>query len=80
MAVRVPMEYDDELKCAIVRCVWCGKYYAVPMTQEQYRMIEDRTACIQNILPDHSPGERELFISGTCDKCWDDMFSFDEEE
>lgn len=35
---------------------------------------------IQDALPELSADQRELLISGTCDKCWNEMFPSDEEE
>ena len=35
---------------------------------------------IQEALPELSADQRELLISGTCDKCWNEMFPSDEEE
>ena len=29
---------------------------------------------IQDAMPDLTPGQRELIISGTCEKCFDEMF------
>ena len=34
---------------------------------------------IQDALPELSADQRELLISGTCDKCWNEMFPSDEE-
>jgi hypothetical protein len=34
---------------------------------------------IQDALPELSADQRELLISGTCDKCWNEMFGSDEE-
>ena len=34
---------------------------------------------IQKALPELSADQRELLISGTCDKCWNEMFGSDEE-
>tara|TARA_R110002020_G_scaffold157529_1_gene340347 strand:+ start:743 stop:979 length:237 start_codon:yes stop_codon:yes gene_type:complete len=38
---------------------------------------------IQDAMPYLQPADRELLISGTCGKCWDDMFgghAFEEED
>ncbi len=34
---------------------------------------------IQDALPELSADQRELLISGTCDKCWNELFGSDEE-
>jgi len=38
-----------------------------------------RGELIQDALPELSADQRELLISGTCDKCWKEMFGSDEE-
>ncbi len=35
---------------------------------------------IQEALPELDVDQRELLISNTCGKCWDEMFPSDEEE
>ena len=35
---------------------------------------------IQEIVPELSPDYREMFISGICPTCWDNMFGFEPEE
>lgn len=37
-------------------------------------------AHIQDVMPELSPGDRELLISGMHDKCWDEMFPPDEDD
>ena len=34
---------------------------------------------IQEALPELSADQRELLISGTCGKCWNELFGSDEE-
>lgn len=36
--------------------------------------VRERTAPIQDILPDHSPDEREQIITGIHGACWDAKF------
>lgn len=35
---------------------------------------------VQDLFPDLSPAERELFVSGVCGVCWDVMFPPEDEE
>lgn len=35
---------------------------------------------IQEVFPDLSPEHREMFITGFCPKCWDEIFGDEEEE
>ena len=60
-----------------IECGECGKVFPITMTQEGYEswiMGE----LIQNALPDVSVQDRELLISNTCGKCFDEMFSLPE--
>lgn len=56
-------------------CVQCGKVQVIMVTKEQAKELNqpDRRK-IQEILPTHSPSDREMFITGICGKCWDKMF------
>jgi hypothetical protein len=58
---------------ATVWCAQCGRRYELKVTREQlqrWRAGEN----IQNAMPELPPRDRELFISGTCDHCWREMF------
>lgn len=35
---------------------------------------------IQNAMPELDADKREQLISGTCPKCWDELFASDEDE
>ena len=53
-----------------VYCKECGHCEEIPGTAEMYNAIVNRTMPIQDILPDVSPGIREMFRSGWCDICF----------
>lgn len=54
-------------------CQLCGKPSEVTVTDEEYdRYISERF--IQDALPDWSPDQREMLISGTHPECWARMF------
>ena len=65
-----------------VRCNLCQSISEVEMTENQY----DRLLCgiehVQNILPNpqYTSGQRELFLSGFCDVCWDKVFPPEDED
>lgn len=57
-----------------VMCNVCNESHIVRVKSEDY----DRFTIgelIQNASPYLTPNERELLISGTCGKCFDEMFS-----
>ena len=66
--------YNDEHKGAVVQCNGCGQTFLIKMTKEQYDRVMDGKEAIQAVLPDHTPGERELFLSGLCDDCFNELF------
>lgn len=66
---------DGSLR-AVARCLACGRTYTSGGTLTWDRLDEiGRGAHVQDVLPDWTPAERELyFISGTCGACWDEIF------
>lgn len=55
-------------------CVFCKEVTAIKMTEDQAYRIASGEELIQNIVPNMSPDHREMFISGICGKCFDNMF------
>lgn len=62
----------------IIICFSCKKDYEFELTEQQVSEIHDGEKFIQDILPDFSPEDREMFISQICPKCWDEIFSDDD--
>lgn len=64
-------------------CLWCNKPSSLKMTEEQYARYEARKmhgGHIQDVLPEMSPDQREMLISGSHPECFDRMFAEDEED
>lgn len=58
-----------------LRCkAGCNRTIDVEVTQAQVDRWRGGEL-IQKAMPELSPGIRELFISGTCPDCWDDLFN-----
>jgi len=60
-----------------VKCGQCGVDHYFSISPEQKRQLQlplIQRPPIQDILPHHPVGTRELLISGTCDPCWKKMF------
>lgn len=55
------------------KCNYCSYEVKIEATKEQLTQLENG-AYIQNVFSHISPGDRELFISGMCEKCFDSMF------
>lgn len=56
------------------KCWHCGKVFDFYLTGEQIWELDKGDKNIQDILIGMTPGDRELFISGICGKCFDEMF------
>ena len=64
-----------------VPCSFCNAEYIIEMTVSQFNELQSpHRRHIQDIIPELAPEMRELFISGMCPKCWDKLFSFENEE
>ena len=76
----VTADSKDDYVCLQIGCTCCGEGYIVGTTESGYiDWLEG--ALIQDAMPAMDKSIREMFISGTCPKCWDDMFgSFDDDD
>lgn len=54
-------------------CLVCGEYSIVRNLDRSAVARCQNGEAIQNVFPDLSPSTRELLISGTHDRCWDEM-------
>ena len=58
-------------------CKRCKESIAINVTKDQLYLLTlprcDRPL-IQNILPNHTPQDREMFLSGLFGKCWTWLF------
>jgi len=69
----------DDYICLQVGCTCCGNDYLVGTTESGYiAWLEG--AFIQDAMPDVSRELREMFISGTCPKCFADMFGSSDDD
>lgn len=63
------------------KCSFCGKSYEIAVNAKDWAEFNSpNRRNIQEVFPYLTPAEREMFISGMCEECWDKMFSFDEED
>lgn len=60
------------------QCVSCNKIYNIEVYRADMLDYIDGKL-VQNAFPYLSAGERELLVSGVCDKCFIDMFKDNEE-
>lgn len=66
---------DNRNDIADVRCLHCGRYFTIFYNRQDMVDWLSGSLVIQDAMPYLTPGERELFLSGTCNDCFDAMFS-----
>jgi hypothetical protein len=59
-------------------CPVCGKTSLVELTEEEQIALDSRRY-IQEALPDWTPEERELLITGTHPACWASLMPKEDE-
>lgn len=57
-----------------VECRDCRKIYTLHVNGDKYRRWIDGEGLVQYMLPELTEGERELLVSGNCNKCTVAMF------
>jgi len=63
----------------VIACTECRLRFDLPVTQHQIDAWK-AGALIQRAMPNLSAAERELFISGYCNSCFEAIFADDSEE
>lgn len=63
------------------QCRKCGRDLIVEVEKEHLEnyINSKMTMLIQEAFPELSPGEREYFLTGYCETCWDKIFETGEE-
>lgn len=59
-----------------VQCTCCAMFVTLTVTTasiEEY--LQPNRPFVQKIWPDMPASLQEMFVSGTCPKCWDEMFA-----
>lgn len=77
---KVINDNEVSIRCT---CPICGEYNYVTVNKKDYdKHLENPRAFVNDLYPYLSVDDRELLISGTCSKCWDEIFADmgDEEE
>lgn len=63
-----------------IHCVDCGQVVEVPITEEELLKWDPRTTHVQEQFPQVAPELREMFVSGICPKCWNELFPPEDDE
>jgi hypothetical protein len=61
-------------------CRCCGNTKVLEVDIDKFYQWKSRKLLAQNAFPHLDAADRELLISGTCGKCWIDMFGEDDED
>lgn len=61
-------------------CPRCGKVSKHVVNAEAYAAWNEGKLLIQDAFPNMKADEREELLSGICGKCWDAMFSEDDQK
>ena len=61
-------------------CVCCGNIVPIQVEETDWELFNNSPLRphVQDCFPYLTPDEREMFLSGICKACWDDMFAQDE--
>jgi hypothetical protein len=70
---------DDQGTRAKIQCRSCGDVHLIPVDREAFDAWR-AGKWAQDAFKEMKPAVRELFVSGTCGKCFDEMFKFPEDE
>ena len=73
------MKINHKEVTIITACPLCGHANEVEVNEDDYWDWQDGEL-VKNAFPYLAPSEREMLISGTCPKCWNNMFKDDEED
>ena len=63
-----------------VYCGLCGSKTILSVPYDGFLAWKSGTTLIQRAMPNLTPDERELLISNTCPKCWNELFPPDKKE
>ena len=53
-----------------ITCPHCGKVSELHVLKEHYLNWRDKGMLIDVAMPELTPSQRELLLSGICPKCW----------
>lgn len=63
-----------------IECPRCHKVVSLPITEEELLAWNPKKEFVQDAFPKLTPGQREMLLSGLCEKCWIEIFEENEED
>ena len=80
MRTYIMCDAEEHVLRAVATCRDCGREFHSPPFDES-KLDELETRHVQDVFPDWSPADRELyFITGICGDCWKKLFPPEEED
>jgi len=67
------VKQETQMKTLEKECIFCKNKVEVKVKESDYENWK-KGSHIQDAFPYLKPDEREIFISGICGKCFDNMF------
>ena len=87
MVSYIRTDYMNGSASLMIECPCCGQTSTIKLDPEKAKAFDEglkayteHRALMQNAFPFLTSDERELLISGTCPKCWNDIFRIPESE
>lgn len=63
----------------LIECIECHEKHHVPITEAQVAAWRGGLH-IQHAMPNITPGQREMLLSGVCSECYDRAFEEDDSQ
>ena len=66
----------DGIVILAATCPFCGKEHTTEVNEQDWKhgkLLYIGGALMQNAFPTFTPSQREMLITGICDKCWEKM-------
>lgn len=61
-----------------IKCFCCGEVHTVKVNKEDLEKYKRGEGHVQALMPYLSASDREMIISSTCGKCYDEMIGCEE--
>lgn len=62
-----------------IECPRCHKIVELPLKEAELLAWNSKETFVQDQFPQLTPGQREMLLSGICEKCWNEIFPEDDE-
>jgi hypothetical protein len=63
-----------------IECPRCHKTIELPLKEAELLAWNPNETFVQDQFPQLTSGQREMLLSGLCEKCWNEIFESEEDE